>query len=124
MRKEFKLKKRALSFKFAFDGIVYLLKNEPNALIHVIITFSVIVLGLLLNLHATEWSLVLLAIGLVLMAEAMNSAIEKIVDRISPEKNDWAGRIKDLSAAGVLLAAFSAAMIGLIIFIPKLIALL
>jgi diacylglycerol kinase len=83
-----------------------------------------IVLGLLLNLHATEWSLVLLAIGLVLMAEAMNSAIEKIVDRISPEKNDWAGRIKDLSAAGVLLAAFSAAMIGLIIFIPKLIALL
>jgi len=122
MKKEFTLKKRARSFRFAFNGMIYLLKHEPNAWIHLIITIMVIVFGILLKLNLTEWSLVVLATGLVLMAEAMNSAIEKTGNKISPEKNDWAGRIKDLSAGAVLLAAIAAATVGLIIFIPKLIA--
>ena len=124
MNQEFNLKKRAKSFRYAFNGIMFLLKREPNAWIHITITVAVIILGLLINLHSAQWCLISLAAGLVLMAEAMNSAIEKLVDRISPEKNEWAGTIKDLSAAGVLLAAISAAIVGLIIFIPKLFSLL
>ena len=121
MKKEFTLKRRTGSFRFAFNGMILLFKYEPNAWIHLTIAILVIVLGFILNLKAAEWCLVVLAIGLVLMAEAMNSAIEKTVDRISPDKNVWAGRIKDLSAAGVLLASLAAAAVGLIIFIPKII---
>ena len=119
MKNYFNIKKRARSFRFAFTGIICLFKHEPNAWIHLTITIMVIVFGMLLKINLTEWSLVVLAIGLVLTAEAMNSAIEKTVDRISPEKNDWAGRIKDISAGAVLLAAIAAATVGLIIFIPK-----
>jgi diacylglycerol kinase len=124
MKEEFKIKNRTRSFRYAFNGIILLLKHEPNARIHLTITLAIIILGLLINLHTVQWCLVALAVGLVLMAEAMNSAIEKLVDHISPEKKEWAGQIKDLSAAGVLLAALAAATVGLIIFIPKLISLI
>ncbi len=123
MKKAFKIKDRARSFKYAFNGIICLLKQEPNARIHMTMIVVVIAVGLLINLHAAQWCLIVMAAGLVMMAEAMNSAIEKLVDHISPEKKEWAGRIKDLSAAGVLLAAIAAAAVGLLIFIPELIAL-
>ncbi len=123
MKKEFTLIKRARSFRFAFNGIIILFKYEPNAWIHMAIAVLVIVFGSMLNLNATEWCLIALAFGLVLMAEAMNSAIENTVDMMSPEQNDRAGRIKDLSAGAVLLAAIAAATVGLIIFIPKIISL-
>lgn len=86
MKKKFSINHRARSFRFAFNGIVYLIKHEPNAWIHLAITIVVIIAGLLLELHAAQWCLVTLAIGIVWMAESMNSAIEKLVDRISPEK--------------------------------------
>lgn len=124
MNRKYHIKNRARSFRCAFNGIMFMLKHEPNARIHLTITAGVIVFGLLINLHAAQWCLIALAAGLVLMAETMNSAIEKLVDHISPEKNEWAGRIKDLSAAGVLLAALGAAIVGVIIFIPELISLL
>ena len=123
MKKEFTLIKRARSFRFAFNGIIILFKYEPNAWIHMAIAVLVIVFGSMLNLNATEWCLIALAFGLVLMAEAMNSANENTVDMMSPEQNDRAGRIKDLSAGAVLLAAIAAATVGLIIFIPKIISL-
>ena len=123
MKKEFTLIKRARSFRFAFNGIIILFKYEPNVWIHMAIAVLVIVFGSMLNLNATEWCLIALAFGLVLMAEAMNSANENTVDMMSPEQNDRAGRIKDLSAGAVLLAAIAAATVGLIIFIPKIISL-
>ena len=112
------------SFKYAFRGLYLLYKHEHNIRIHLVASVVAIGLGFVLKITTFQWYLIILCIGFVLTAEAMNSAIEKLVDHISPEENEWAGRIKDLSAAGVLLAALGAAIVGVIIFIPKLISLL
>ncbi len=124
MKTEFNIKSRAKSFRFAFQGISELFKYEPNIWIHSVISITVIIFGLILNINLYEWGLIALSIGLVLTAEALNSAIEKLMDKISPGHDPQAGKIKDMAAAGVLFAAIAAAVIGLIIFIPKIIDLL
>jgi diacylglycerol kinase len=112
-------KKRLLSFKYAFAGILFFIKSETNAKIHCIITIMVIIFGFLFKISNIEWCLIVFAIGFVLTSEAINTSIEKIIDFISPDYNKIAGTIKDIAAGGVLIASISAAAIGLIIFIPK-----
>ncbi len=119
--KKFSIKNRLKSFKYAFNGIHLLFKHEHNARIHVVVTILVISLGIITKLSRPEWGLVILAIGLVFMAEFMNSAIEKLIDIVVSEKNDVAGKVKDIAAGGVLIASISAAGIGLLVFIPHLI---
>lgn len=87
--------------------------------IHTLIAILTVILGFVIKISVNEWLLVILCIGLVLTSEALNAAIEKLVDKISPQKDARAGLIKDIAAAGVLLAAVAAAAIGLIIFVPK-----
>ncbi len=116
------LKKRIRSFAFALHGLTYLFRTQPNAVIHFISMILVIVMGIFFNLNSIEWILVIFAIGLVISAEAFNTALEELVDLVSPEYHEKAGRVKDLAAGGVLVAAISAAIIGGIIFIPKILA--
>lgn len=105
-------------------GIVSLFANENNAKIHLLAALSVMAVGYYLRLTAHEWILVLLAIGLVWMAEAFNTALEKLADVVSPEIHPGIKQVKDLAAAGVLIMAIVAFLTGLIIFIPKFAALL
>lgn len=119
----FTFRKRFASFKYAFHGIWLLLRYEHSAWLHGIIGICTIILGFLLDISATEWMAVVIVCGCVLAAEALNTAIERLADEVSPGYSEAIKRVKDLSAGGVLLMAFAAAIIGIIIFLPKLIAL-
>ena len=121
---KFSWRKRARSFVYAFRGIKMLLRNEHNAWIHTAAALTAVTLGLWLGLSAMEWVAVALCIGAVLAAEAFNSAIEVLADRVSPGYDETIGRAKDLAAGGVLLTAIGAFIVGLIIYLPKLINLL
>ena len=92
--------------------------------IHALATVSAIVLGFSLRIEAWEWCAVALSIASVWMAECFNSALESLVDLISPERRPLAGRIKDLAAGAVLAIAIGAAVVGAVIFGPKLLVLL
>ena len=120
----FSWKNRLLSFKYAFNGIALLVRNEHNAWIHCFAAVSVVICGFIFNLKALEWIVIVLAIGMVLAAEAFNSAIEALADVVSPKYNEAVKHTKDLAAGAVLLLAIAAAVIGLIIFVPKFIFLL
>lgn len=112
------LKARLRSFRYAFAGLRVLLREERNARIHATITLLVVVAGVVLRISPMEWCLVLLCIGLVLAAEAFNSAIERMADYLTSERDDRIRDIKDLGAAAVLLCSTTAAVVGLVIFLP------
>lgn len=120
----FSWKARARSFRYAAKGITTLFRCEHNARIHLAVTFAVIIAGLLLNLDIWQWAVVSLCIGSVLGAEAVNSAVEAVCDKISPAHDPLIGKAKDLAAAAVLLVVTGAVAAGLLIFIPKITALL
>jgi diacylglycerol kinase (ATP) len=119
-QRSFSLRKQIASFKPAFKGLAFLLKNEHNFRIHVAATLIVIVLGILFRIRPIEWIAVVLCFGLVISTEIMNTAVEKLVDFVSPQNNEKAGQIKDIAAAAVLVSACIAFIAGLIIFLPYL----
>ena len=128
MKKELKekikfidLKKLSRSFKFAFKGIASAYKDEQNLRVHTIMAILVLIFAYLLKLSITEFIICLVLIGLVLMAEFFNTAIENAVDLVTLEENPYAKIAKDTAAAGVLVFAIISAIVGLIIFIPKII---
>ena len=116
------LKKRIKSFKFAFAGITHFVKSEPNVIIHLIAAVLAVCAGFFFAINSMEWCFVIFAIGLVLSAEAFNTAIEYLTDLASPDYHELAGKTKDVAAAAVLLSAITAAIVGLIIFLPKILA--
>lgn len=109
------------SFKYAFEGIVQTYKGEQNLKIHTFIAILVVVFGFFLKISTVEWFACLILIGLVLMSEFFNTAIEYVVDLASPKIHPLAKAAKDTASAGVLIMAIMAAIVGGIIFIPKLI---
>lgn len=114
------LAQRFKSFYFALKGIFILFKEETNARIHLFVATIVIISGWMLNISISEWCLVTLCITLVIMAEAFNTAIENLTDLVSPDIHPLAGKTKDLAAGAVLIISIGAAVVGLIIFLPKL----
>ena len=114
-------KKLINSFKYAIEGFISSFKTERNMKIHVFAMLIVIILGFYLKISLIEWCIIAIAISLVIGAELFNTAIETIVDMISPEKNPKAKLAKDISAAAVLVFSIGAAIAGTIIFLPKLI---
>ena len=116
----FSIKKRLRSFRFAFNGLKILLWEEHNAWIHVSVAVLATIAGWLLKISTTEWLAVVIVIALVLALELINTALETLCDFLHPEKNDEIKKIKDLSAAAVLLAAIGALITGLCVFGPKL----
>jgi diacylglycerol kinase len=109
------------SFGYAFAGLAYVFKTQLNFKVHCFALVITTLLGFYLDLSVPEWLWILLACGLVLMAELFNTALEVLVDLVSPEIHPKAKIIKDVSAAAVLITAMTAVGIGLFIFIPKLI---
>jgi diacylglycerol kinase (ATP) len=110
---------RRNSFRFAIKGILYLFRSEPHAWIHLVFTILVFILTVRFGLTAREMAPLVIVIGLVWMAELFNTAIERIVDFISPSYHRQAGIIKDMAAGAVLIAALTAVVTGAIIFLPK-----
>ena len=108
---------RLRSFLYAFAGLRLLLREEHNARIHATITVLVVVAGIVLRVSPVEWGVLVICIGMVLAAEAFNSAIERIADYLTTERDERIRDIKDLAAGAVLLCAIAAAIVGLIVFV-------
>lgn len=116
---KFTISKRLKSFLYAFNGLRVLFKEEHNSRIHFIATVIVLTAAILFRLNTYEWIAIIFSIGLVITVEIINTVIENIADFISPDKNEKVKKIKDLSAAAVLISAMTALSIGLIVFLPK-----
>lgn len=118
------IKKRMASFGYALKGIGTLLQTQPNARIHLVATLAAVSAGSYFSLNRYEWIAIVLAIGLVWLAEAMNTALEFLTDLVSPDYHPLAGKAKDVAAAGVLLSALAALVVGLIVLGPPFFSLL
>ncbi len=105
-------------FRFAFKGLSYAYKTQINFKIHFFAGILVLLLGLYLKINQNQWLWLSLAVALVLVVELVNTAIEVLVDLVSPGYHIKAGIIKDISAAAVLISAVFALVVGLIIFVP------
>lgn len=116
---KFSISQRLKSFRYAFNGLKILVKEEHNARIHLVTAILVVIPGVVLKISTMEWVAVVFAIGLVITAEIINSSIENIADFISPENHEKIKKIKDLGAAGVLISAVTALINGMVIFLPK-----
>ena len=110
-------------FGFAFKGIFHACKTQLNFRVHLFCAAIAILLGWYLKLSTAEWLWIILSISMVLLTELINTAIELLVDLVSPGYNEKAGHIKDMCAAAVLVMAVTSLVIGVIIFLPKLILL-
>lgn len=122
--RKFSVSARLLSFKYAFRGWWWLVREEHNSWIHLAIVLVLIPVCILLRLSLIEWALISICIGLVLALELINSAIERLADKISAKHDAEIGKIKDIAAGSVLIGAIAAAVVGLVILLPKLIGLI
>ncbi len=118
------MKKFINSMGYALNGIKLSFAGQNNIKIQGVIGILVCLVGWTVTLSTLEWMIVLFCIGWVISAESFNTAIEYVVDFISPDYHIKAGQIKDISAGGVLIISITSSVIGLIIFIPKCIKLL
>jgi diacylglycerol kinase len=117
------MKKLIRSFGYAFKGVGYATATQLNFRIHLIASAIAILMGYWLRISVSEWLWVALSITLVLVTEIFNTMIETLTDLVSPGYNDKAGHIKDMSAGAVVIAALFAFVVGLIVFLPKLLLL-
>ncbi len=117
---EFSLYKRAKSFVHASRGLMLFTKTTQNAWVELLILLGVIIFGVYFGITNLEWALIMLSAGLVLAAEAFNTAIEIDMDLTSPEEHPRARDTKDVAAGAVLIASFFAATVGVLIFWPYL----
>lgn len=113
-------KKLIHSFGYAFNGLRVSLSSGQNIKIHLLFAVAVVIAGLLLKITTVEFSIVMVCIGVVISLEVLNTAIEKLCDFVSPQHHEKIKIIKDIAAAAVLIMAIFSAIVGLIIFIPKL----
>jgi diacylglycerol kinase (ATP) len=118
LARPFNIAARLRSFRYAGRGVGYFLRLEHNAWIHGAATIAVIGLGVGLRVSAADWRWLIVAIAMVLAAEALNTAFERLCDLVSPGPNELVRIAKDVSAAAVLVLAIGAALIGLITFAP------
>ena len=110
------------SFKYAGEGIKTALKNEPNFRIHIFFAVIAIILATVLGFNYIEWILLFIVIFFVIMLELINTVLESLVDLVSPDIKGDAKVAKDVSAAAVLFAAFISVVVGIILFLPKIIS--
>ncbi len=110
---------RLKSFIYAFKGIFYVFRSQKNAQVHAIAIPVIAIWGYYLGLARWEWCAICLCMALVLSLEAINTAIESIIDLVSPEYHELAGRAKDVAAGAVLLAVIFCGIVWGIIFLPK-----
>lgn len=121
MSKRFSIKDRFKSFNYAFQGTKIFFSTQHNSWIHLLATILVLTAGYFLKLSSIEWLFLIITIALVFITEMINTAIEFLCDKISPELDPTIKKVKDISAAAVLIAAIMAILVWLIIFIPKMV---
>jgi len=117
--KPFSIKSRVQSFVPAFNGVLLLFKSEHNAWVHLLLMVASIITGILLQINSTDWLFLTLAITMVFMSELINTAIEKLADKVEPNFNPTIGAIKDYASAAVLMASIFAIVVGSIVFGTK-----
>lgn len=122
--KEKSFKRLFKSFKYAIEGIIYAFKYEQNIIVHTLVMILVIILGIIVKINYFEWLICLILFGLVIATEMINTSIEATVDLACDKKHPLAKIAKDTASGAVLVFAITAAIAGLIIFIPKIIELL
>lgn len=113
------LQARIRSFGYAFKGIATFFASQAHAKVHLLAIVLISLLGWALDLQASEWTQIIICMALVVVTEAINTALEFLVDLVSPEYHPLAGKVKDVAAGAVLLASIFSAIIWGIIFIPK-----
>lgn len=118
--KFFHLKPRIKSVGYACEGIGTFFKTQPNARIQLGTAIVVVVAGFVLDINRWEWCWIVAAIALVIIAEMLNTALEFLTDLVSPSVHPIAKKVKDVAAGAVLIAAITSVIIGMIIFLPKL----
>lgn len=123
-KKVFSSRKRLQSFVYAYRGILYLLRTQHNAWIHLGFALIAIILGVCLSISQSEWIAIIICIGMVFASETVNTSIELLCDARFTEYDKRAEIIKDTAAGAVLIVSFSSAIVGVIIFLPKLLLLL
>lgn len=123
MKKALSIKRLVKSFSYAIKGFFTTFKEEPNMKIHVLVASIVIICGFIFKVSNLEWIILFFAIGLVIASEIVNTSIENLVDLVTQKFDDQAKIAKDTAAAMVLVMSITAAIIGLIIFVPKFISL-
>ncbi|MBV8388437.1 MAG: diacylglycerol kinase family protein [Mucilaginibacter sp.] len=111
-------------FVYAFNGIWHAAATQLNFRVHLVCALIAVFAGYAFQISSSEWLWVIFCIGMVLVAELFNTAIEFLTDLVSPEYNKKAGLVKDMAAGAVLITAIAALIIGLVIFVPKLLALI
>ncbi len=116
---KFSFRARARSFRFAFRGINTLIREEHNARIHFAATIAVVIAAALFRIAPMEWVAVIICIASVWALESVNSAVEALADKVSPEYSPLIRKAKDTASAAVLIAAIASVVIAAIIFIPK-----
>lgn len=112
------------SFPYAFNGLKTALKEEPNFKVHLLLAVVAIALGLFLKLSPIEWLILSTTIAFVVIMELVNTSLESIVNLVSPEIKDAAKKAKDVGAAAVLISAVFSIIVGLLLFLPKILKLL
>ncbi len=122
-RKKLGVKRFFASFQYSFEGLKYAYLNEQSMLIHFLAVIVVVTLGIVLKINTTEWLFCLCMFGFVMGAELLNTAIEATVDLVTKEYHPMAKVAKDTASAAVLVLSIVAAIVGLTIFVPKIIAL-
>lgn len=113
-----KIKRLAKSFKYAFKGFYKTFKEEQNLKIQTTLGIIAVLLAMHFDIGRAEWMFLIFVIGLVILMELANSAVERITDVLKPRLNDFVKEIKDIMAAAVMIASILAVIIGLIIFLP------
>jgi diacylglycerol kinase len=119
MNKRFSINERIKSLGFALEGIKTFFITQHNAWLHLLAALTVTILGVCFHLNTYEWCWIVIAVVLVFMAELFNTAIEFLSNVVSPNIHPEIKKVKDVSAAAVLVTALGAVIIGVIIFIPK-----
>ena len=107
-----------LSFKYAYEGLIAALKEEPNLKFHLLAGILVIILSFILKISKQDFLIIILVIGFVITVELTNTALESVVDHFVSKEHPGAKLAKDISAGAVLVAAVTSAIIGIIIFLP------
>jgi diacylglycerol kinase (ATP) len=118
------MKRLVRSFGFAFKGLGYAAKTQPNFRFHLVAGTIAVILGVFLRISNTEWLWLMACITIVLIAELLNTSLETLTDLVSPTYNEKAGHVKDVAAGAVVIAALFALITGIIIFLPKIILLI
>lgn len=114
----FSVKARLRSFAFAFEGFAYMMRTQHNAWVHAAATVSVAALGFALHVSADAWRWLIVALALVWVAEAINTAFEHLCDVVAPEFHESVKRSKDIAASAVLVCVIASSLLGFITFAP------